>query len=72
MTAEPTPAFPAATCPLCAAPAAPSDERCGSCGYSLAGVGGRPAAFSRAALLWSVAALAAVYLITLAIVALTR
>ena len=72
MTAEPTPAFPAATCPLCAAPAAPSDERCGSCGYSLAGVGGRPAAFSRATLLWSVAALAAVYLITLAIVALTR
>lgn len=72
MTAEPSPAFPAATCPLCAAPAAPSDERCATCGFSLAGVGGRPPAFSRATLWWSVAAFAAIYLITLAIVALTR
>jgi hypothetical protein len=49
-----------------------TDQRCEACGYSLAGVDGRATPFSRRTLWWSVAAFAAVYLVTLAIVALTR
>jgi hypothetical protein len=60
------------TCPLCGV-ATPADlERCGSCGYALAGVDGRPSAFSRATLLWASIGFLAVYLVTLAIVLVTR
>ena len=59
-------------CPLCGAATTGSDERCASCGFALAGVDGRPSAFSRRALWSSIAVFAAVYLTTLAIVALTR
>jgi hypothetical protein len=49
-----------------------TEDRCGSCGFVLAGVDGRPSAFSRTALWWSIAVFASVYVITLAIVAATR
>jgi hypothetical protein len=48
------------------------EERCPVCGFSLEGVDGRPSAFSRTVLLWCVAGFAAVYLLTLAVVVLTR
>jgi len=57
---------------LCGASVAADANRCGECGYSLAGVAGRPAPFDRRALWWCGAALVAVYLITLLIVALAR
>jgi hypothetical protein len=60
------------TCPLCGAVTPPDQARCVSCGFALAGVDGRPAAFSRATLLWTSIGFAAVYLITLAIVLATR
>ena len=69
--AEPMPAS-AAACPLCGTPAPPEADRCQECGYDLAGVGGRPGPFSRAVLAWSAMSLLVVYLVTLAIVALTR
>jgi hypothetical protein len=47
-------------------------ERCPECGYSLAGVGDRPGAYSRAALWWTVAAFVVVYAVVLAVVAATR
>ena len=61
-----------AVCPLCQTPAPAQTDRCPECGYDLAGVGGRPGPFSRAILAWSAMSLLAVYLVTLAIVALTR
>jgi predicted nucleic acid-binding Zn ribbon protein len=67
-----TPADSPATCPLCGTAVAADEIRCGSCGYHLAGVGGRPSAFDRQALWWSAAALLGVYLVTLLIVALAR
>jgi len=72
---EPTPAPgapEAASCPLCATPVGPQLERCPECGYTLAGVGDRPGAYSRAALWWTVAAFVAVYVLVLAVVAATR
>jgi hypothetical protein len=60
------------TCPLCTTPTAPELEQCPSCGYALAGVDGRPSAFSRATLVWTAIGFAAVYLVTLAIVVATR
>jgi len=39
---------------------------------TLAGVGDRPGAYSRAALWWTVAAFVAVYVVVLAVVAATR
>jgi predicted amidophosphoribosyltransferase len=59
-------------CPLCGAAAPAEADRCPSCGYALAGVDGRPAAFSRRTLLWASIGFLAVYLITLAIVAASR
>ena len=47
-------------------------ERCPECGMTLAGVGDRPGAYSRAALWWTVAAFVAVYVVVLAVVAATR
>jgi hypothetical protein len=72
MTAEPERAHDAGTCPLCGEALVPSDERCPACGYSLDGIGGRAPAYSRAALLWTIAGFLAVYLLTIAIVAATR
>jgi predicted amidophosphoribosyltransferase len=60
------------SCPLCSTAVSASEERCPDCGYGLAGVGDRPTAVSRRALLWSAMSLLAVYLVTLAIVAATR
>jgi hypothetical protein len=51
---------------------AASDARCPVCNYDLAGVGGRPGAYSRMALWWTVAGFAVVYLIVLAIVIATN
>jgi hypothetical protein len=59
-------------CPLCGTAIAADAVRCGECGLHLAGVGGRPNAFSRQALWSSAAALLVVYLLTLLIVALAR
>jgi hypothetical protein len=72
MTAEPSQPLATGTCPLCRGATFRTEERCGSCGFALAGVDGRPSAFSRTALWWSIAVFASVYVITLAIVALTR
>jgi predicted amidophosphoribosyltransferase len=69
MPVEPTPE---AACPLCSAPARPADVRCQECGYALAGVGERPGPISRAVMVWSLIGLAAVYLVTLGVVALTH
>ena len=60
------------TCPLCGAPTDAALDRCGECGFTLAGVDGRAAAFSRATLLWTSIGFLAVYLVTLAIVLATR
>jgi predicted nucleic acid-binding Zn ribbon protein len=68
----PAPAPAPTTCPLCGNAVAADATRCGSCGYHLAGIGGRPSAFNRRALWWSAAALVVVYLVTLLIVALAR
>lgn len=70
-TAAPVPT-PGALCPLCESPAPTAGDRCPECGFDLAGVGGRPGPFSRAVLAWSAMSLLVVYLVTLAIVALTR
>ena len=69
----PPPGDPAAdACPLCATRVGPTAERCPECGFSLAGVGERPGAYSRAALWWTVAAFVVVYAVVLAVVAATR
>ena len=69
---QPIPEHLPGTCPLCGVATSADLERCASCGYALAGVDGRPAAFSRATLLWTSIGFLAVYLITLAIVIATR
>lgn len=59
-------------CPLCGAPVVPADERCRECSMILAGVGGRPDAFTRRSLwLWA-AGLLAIYLVVLVVVVLAR
>jgi hypothetical protein len=68
---EPTP-IPDADCPLCGTPVAWQARRCPECGWSLAGVDGRPGPYSKAALWWTGAAFLAIYVVTLAIVALTH
>jgi hypothetical protein len=72
VTPEPTPPLASGTCPLCATATMPDDERCPVCGFALEGVDGRPSAFSRTALLWSLAGFVLVYVLTLAIVVVTR
>jgi predicted amidophosphoribosyltransferase len=73
MSAEPV-AVPPSSCPLCEAPAPPETGagRCPDCGYDLAGVGGRPGAFSRRVLIWTAIGFLLIYVGTLAIVALTK
>jgi hypothetical protein len=51
---------------------APSERRCPTCNYDLAGVAGRPGAYSRTALWWTVAGFVVVYLVVLAIVIATN
>jgi hypothetical protein len=59
-------------CPLCRAPVRPADERCPECNMTLAGLGGRPAAFTRRSVwLWA-GGLLVIYLLALAIVLLAR
>jgi hypothetical protein len=72
VTVEPSQPLATGICPLCGSTTLRTEDRCGACGFALAGVDGRPSAFSRAALWWSIAVFASVYVITLAIVALTR
>jgi hypothetical protein len=72
VTADPSPPLASGVCPLCGAATIATEDRCATCGFALAGVDGRPSAFSRTALWWSIAVFAAVYVVTLAIVALTR
>lgn len=61
-----------AVCPLCGAPVLADDERCRECSMILAGIGGRPDAFTRRSLwLWA-GGLLAIYLVVLVIVVLAR
>lgn len=62
----------AGICPQCGTPTSSELDRCGSCGFSLSGLDGRPGPFSRATLLWTAIGFVAVYLVTLGIVALAR
>jgi hypothetical protein len=74
MTAESLPAAAPAgeLCPLCDAPVRASDSRCPECNMTLAGVGNRPAAFSRRSLwLWA-GGLLVIYLVVVVILALAR
>jgi hypothetical protein len=59
-------------CPLCGAVVTATDERCPSCGLTLAGVYGRPGPFRQATFWWIGAGLAVVYVLALVIVALAR
>ena len=59
-------------CPVCSAPVAPSDCRCPACNYDLAGVAGRPGAYSRTALWWTVAGFVAIYVVVLLVVTATN
>jgi hypothetical protein len=73
VSSEPTPIpAPDGACPLCATPVAWQARRCPECGWSLAGVDGRPGPYSPVALWWTGGGFLAIYLITLAIVALTH
>jgi hypothetical protein len=51
---------------------AASDARCPVCNYDLAGVGGRPGAYSRTALWWTVVGFVVVYLVVLLVVIATN
>ena len=62
----------AAVCPLCGTRVFVEDTRCPDCAMILAGVGGRPDAFTRRSLwLWA-AGLLAIYLVVMVIVVLAR
>ena len=70
---EPAPVEPGpGLCPVCSALVEASDARCPECNYDLAGVAGRPGAYSRTALWWTVALFALVYAVVLAIVIATN
>jgi len=75
---EPLPPDPASAasradaCPLCGARVGGSDTRCPECNMTLAGIGGRPAAFNRQTIWYWAGALLVIYLIVLAIVAAAR
>ena len=62
----------AVVCPLCGAPVGSDDERCPACNMTLAGVGGRPAPFTRWSLWRWAAALLAIYLLVLVVVVAVR
>jgi hypothetical protein len=65
------PATSSEVCPLCGRAVAAEMARCEACGSDLAGVGGRPL-LSRSVLWWSAMGFLAVWLITLAVVAIVR
>jgi predicted amidophosphoribosyltransferase len=65
-------ASPPTVCPLCGAPVAPTDERCPECNMTLAGIGGRPDAFTRGSVWRWAAALLAIYVVALLIVLAVR
>ena len=69
---EPAPTQDPSVCPLCGTPVSDVVDRCPECGYDLAGVGRRPTAYSRAALMWTVVAFVIVYAVILAVVALAN
>jgi len=52
-------------CPLCGTPVADMTERCPECGLDLAGVPPRPSAYSRTAIVLTIAGFAIVYLVIL-------
>jgi hypothetical protein len=56
-------------CPVCATSISASDTRCRECGYDLAGLDGRPGAYSQTALWWTIGGFVAIYLIVLGLVA---
>jgi len=62
----------AGACPLCGNSVGADASRCDSCGYHLAGIGGRPGPYSPAALWWTGAAIAVIYVITLLVVLVSR
>jgi len=59
-------------CPVCSALVEATDIRCPECNYDLAGVAGRPGAYSRAALWWTVVGFVVVYLVVLLVVVVTN
>ena len=59
-------------CPVCGTPVATVLDRCPGCGYALAGLGPRPGAYSRTALVWTIVAFVAIYAVILGVVALTN
>jgi hypothetical protein len=65
-------AWTAVACPLCGARIGPDDLRCPDCNMTVAGVGGRPPAFTRQAFWFWAGGLLAIYLVVLAIVVLAR
>jgi predicted amidophosphoribosyltransferase len=75
MTNLPEPALPAPraeACPLCGAPVGNAEARCPDCNMTMAGRGGRPAAFNRQSVwLWA-GVLLGIYLVVLAIVVAAR
>ena len=72
MADPPVPAPRAEACPLCGAPVGVNDARCPECNMTLAGLGARPAGFTRQSVwLWA-AALLVIYLVVLAIVVAAR
>jgi len=72
VTPEPNPLPVSDVCPLCAAAIGADAPRCTECGYHLAGIGGRPGPFAQPVLWLTAIGFLAVYLGTLAIVALTH
>lgn len=66
------PGLPAGVCPVCGGPVDDVVARCPDCGCDLAGVPPRPPAFSRPAVVATVAAFVAVYAVIVAAVALVN
>jgi predicted amidophosphoribosyltransferase len=63
---------PPALCPVCAAPVGDTAERCPECGCHLAGIPPRPSAYARAAIWWTAAGFAVIYVIVVAVAALAN
>jgi hypothetical protein len=59
-------------CPLCGGAVRADAERCGSCGYHLAGLGDRPGPFDRVALAWTVTGFAIIYVVATLVVLAAR
>ena len=70
MSAQPLSCNPA-PCPICDTAVGGGEQRCPECGFDLAGIAGRPG-FTQPVFWWTAMGFLAVYLGTLAIVAMTR